>query len=135
MATIKVRKQADGNVRYTAIVRVREGKSIVHRESKTFAHRAAALSWARIREVALEDPKELQRLKALPQEKDKPTVSALIEWYIESFESVSKWQRSKQAHLKFLANHALGRIEATTLTAARLIQHIRERRNAGAPCR
>ena len=56
MPYIKVRKQADGSTRYTAIVRLRSGKTIVHRESRTFAHRSAAVSWAKHREVELEDP-------------------------------------------------------------------------------
>jgi hypothetical protein len=56
MATIKARRQATGSIRYTAIVRKRVGNKIVHREAKTFTHRTAGLSWARHREVALEDP-------------------------------------------------------------------------------
>jgi hypothetical protein len=53
MPTIKARIQANGITRYTAIVRTRRGAAIIHRESKTFAHRTAALSWARHREVLL----------------------------------------------------------------------------------
>jgi hypothetical protein len=53
MPTIKSRKKANGVTRYTAIVRIRRGTAIIHRESKTFAHRTAALSWAKHREVAL----------------------------------------------------------------------------------
>jgi len=45
-ATIKARKQANGAIRYTAVVRKRVDKTIVHREAKTFTHRSAALSWA-----------------------------------------------------------------------------------------
>jgi hypothetical protein len=56
MATIKARKQANGSTRYTAIVRIRCGTTVTHRESRTFTHRTAALSWAKHREVALEDP-------------------------------------------------------------------------------
>jgi hypothetical protein len=37
MATIKTRKTADGATRYTAILRIRKGQVILHRESKTFA--------------------------------------------------------------------------------------------------
>ena len=56
MATIRARKQADGSTRYTAIVRIRKGKIIIHQEYKIFAHRVAAVTWAKHREVALEDP-------------------------------------------------------------------------------
>jgi integrase len=123
MPTIKVRKQTDGTTRYTAIVRIRRGGAILHRESRTFAHRSAALSWAKHREVALEDPGAITRVQ-----QGAPTLAELIRWYIDTFESVSKWQRSKQAHLQFLERHALGQLKALTLTSAELIDHVRSRR-------
>jgi len=104
MATIKARRQANGTIRYTAIVRKRAGKAIVHREAKTFTHRSAALSWAKHREVALEDPSALIRVKH-----GEHTLAELIRWYIDTFETISKWQRSKQAHLELLERHALGK--------------------------
>ncbi|HLA72783.1 MAG TPA: hypothetical protein VK624_14850 [Steroidobacteraceae bacterium] len=97
MPTIKIRKQANGATRYTAIVRLRRQGTILHRESRTFAHRSAALSWAKHREVALEDPAELTR-----KQLSTPTLAELIRWYIETFETISRWQRSKQTHLEFL---------------------------------
>jgi hypothetical protein len=80
MATIKVRKQANGSTRYTAIVRIRQSKTIIHRESKTFAFRAAAGSWAKYREVELEKPGELERAR----QAEMPRV-AIIRRYIDSF--------------------------------------------------
>ena len=56
MATIKARKQGDGVMRYTAIVRIRRGGKILHRESKTFAHRSAAISWAKHRGLSSRIP-------------------------------------------------------------------------------
>ena len=127
MATIKARRQANGSIRYTAIVRKRVGKTIIHREAKTFTHRSAALSWARHREVELENPAALTR---------KPygtvTLAELIRWYIDTFETISKWQRSKQTHLKFLERHSIGKANALTLTSAMLIDHLRSRRADGA---
>src|SRR5262249_17820702 len=113
--------------RYTAIIRLRSGKTIVHQEAKTFAHRSAAVSWAKHREVALEDPSALTRVH-----RGVTTLAELIRWYIDNFESVSKWQRSKQAHLQFLERHALGGLNALSLTAAELIDHVRSRRAKGA---
>jgi integrase len=127
MATIRARKQADGSTRYTAIVRIRRGKAIIYQEYRTFALRAAAASWAKHREVTLERPGALARV-----EEDTPTVAALVRWYIDNFETVSKWQRSKQAHLEFLERHALGEFNALTLTVAELIEHVRSRRAGGA---
>jgi hypothetical protein len=61
-----------------------------------------------------------------------PTLAELIHWYIDTFETISKWQRSKQAHLEFLERDALGKFNALTLTSAELIDHVRSRRAKGA---
>jgi hypothetical protein len=127
MPTIKVRKQANGSTRYTAVVRIRRGTTVLHQESRTFTHRTAALSWAKHREVALEDPAELTR-----QRLSTPTLAELIRWYIDTFETISRWQRSKQTHLEFLERHALGKTNALTLTSADLIRHVQSRRADGA---
>jgi hypothetical protein len=127
MATIRARKQADGSTRYIAIVRIREGKIIIHQEYRTFAHRVAAVTWAKHREVVLEDPSAFARVQH-----GAPTLAELIRWYIETFEKISKWQRSKQAHLELLERHALGKCNALTLTSAALIDHVRSRRAKGA---
>jgi integrase len=127
MPTIKARKQSNGSTRYTAVVRLRRGTTVLHQESRTFAHRTAALSWARHREVALEDPAELARLRV-----STPTLAELIRWYIDTFESISRWQRSKQTHLEFLERHPLAKTVAHTLTTADLIRHVQSRRAQGA---
>ena len=49
MATIRARKQSDGSTRYTAIVRIRKGKILVHQECKTFALRAVAATSQAVR--------------------------------------------------------------------------------------
>lgn len=122
-----VRKQANGATRYTAIVRLRRLGKVLHRESRTFAYRSAALSWARHREVALENPAELARLR-----QSTSTLAELIRWYIDTFETISRWQRSKQTHLEFLERHVLGKSVAHTLTSADLICHVQSRRAGGA---
>ena len=127
MPTIKARKQANGSTRYTAVVRLRRGTTVLHQESRTFTHRTAALSWAKHREVALEDPAELTR-----QQLSTPTLAELIRWYIDTFETISRWQRSKQTHLEFLERHSLGKTIAHTLTSADLIRHVQSRRAEGA---
>jgi hypothetical protein len=85
MATIKARKQANGTTRYTTIVRLRRGKTIIHRESKTFTFRAAAYSWAKHREVDLEKPRALE----LAQQEEF-SLAGLIRWYINSFLGISR---------------------------------------------
>jgi len=120
MATIRARRQSNGSTRYTAYVRIRRGKSVVHTEAKTFSHRSAALTWARHREILLENPSALTRVQ-----QGAPTLAELIRWYIETFATISKWQRSKQTHLEFLERHALGKADALSLTSAILIDHVR----------
>jgi integrase len=126
MATIRARKQADGTTRYTAIVRIRKRKTLVHQECKTFAHRASAVTWAKHREVELEKPATLRR-----EQQASLTLAQLIRWYIDTFETISKWQRSKQSHLEFLERHEIGEANVLDLTTATLIQHVRSRRADG----
>lgn len=61
-----------------------------------------------------------------------PSLAELIRWHIDSFEKISKWQRSKQTHLEFLERHSIGKSNALALTPAILIDHIRSRRTRGA---
>jgi len=84
MPTIKARKQASGETRYTAIVGIRRGGTVIHREAKTFTHRTAAVSWAKHREVILEDPSALARVQY-----GAPTLAVLIRWNIEPFKEAS----------------------------------------------
>ena len=127
MATIKARRQANGTIRYTAVVRFRRGTTVLHHESKTFTHRSAALTWAKHREVELENPTALRQKQHATL-----TLAALIRWYVQTFETISQWQRSKQAHLKFLERHTIGKANVIDLTAATLINHVRTRRADGA---
>ena len=119
--------QSDGSTRCTAIVRLSRGKTIVHQEARTFAHRVAQLPGPNTAKVVLEDPSALIRVQH-----GAPTLAELIRWYIETFEKISKWQRSKQTHPEFLERHVLGKSYALTLTSAALIDHVRSRRAKGA---
>lgn len=127
MATILPRRRGDGSVGYMAMIRLHSGKKLVHRETKTFSRRAAAEKWARAREVELEDPSALVRARD-----GDVTLASLIRWYIDNFQHVSKWQRTKQAQLEFLEKHPIGKLDAFSLTPATLIDHVRSRRAKGA---
>jgi hypothetical protein len=99
MATIRARMQATGSTRYTAIVRLRKGKTLTHQEAKTFAFRAAAFAWAKHREMELEKPGALDRAQ-----QGEFSLGKLVRWYIDSFCEISNWQRTKQTSLEFLEN-------------------------------
>ena len=62
MVHILARMRGSG-VRYTANIRIKKNGVIVHRESKTFEFRSAAEKWAKAREVELEDPTALIRVR------------------------------------------------------------------------
>jgi integrase len=127
MATILPRRRADGTIGYMATIRLHSKKNLVHRETKTFSRRAAAEKWARAREVELEDPSALIRACA-----GDVTLASLIRWYIENFQHISKWQRTKQSQLRFLEKHPIGSLNALSISAATLIDHVRSRRAKGA---
>jgi integrase len=110
-----------------ATIRLHSGNKLIHRETKTFSRRVAAEKWARAREVELEDPSAFLRA----QEGD-VTLASLVRWYIDNFQHVSKWQRTKQAQLEFLEKHPIGTLNALSLTSATLIDHVRSRRAKGA---
>ena len=100
---------------------------MIHQETKSFAHRAAAVTWARHREVQLEDPTALIQAQDGPQ-----TLARVIRWCIDTFQSVSKWQRTKQTVLEFLERHQIGKSNPFALTTGILVDHIRSRRAEGA---
>jgi hypothetical protein len=100
--------------------------AVVHEEVKTFSSKTAAKGWAKSREVELEDPGSLARA----QQGD-TSLSSIIRWYIDAFESISKWQRGKQSGLEFLEKHSIGQVDVLQLTTERLVDHIRKRRSGG----
>jgi hypothetical protein len=90
MAGIIARQRKDGTKSYTARVRLRRGKKVLHEEVKTFSSKTAAKDWAKTREVELEDPGSLAKAQ-----QGNTSLSSIIRWYIDTFESISKWQRGK----------------------------------------
>ena len=101
---------------------------MIYREAKTFAHRSAAITWARHREVQLEDEAQLTRaVEGIQHGGADITLAALIRWYIDTFESISKWQRSKQTHWEFLERHPFSRNVALRLNVSQLVNHIKAR--------
>jgi len=100
MATILARRRADGTI----------GEDVL----------AASRSGARAREVELENPAALVRACA----GDVPLAS-LFRWYIDSFQHISKWQRTNQSQLRFLEKRPIGSLNALSLSAATLIDHVR----------
>jgi antitoxin StbD len=62
MATIRVRKRADGSVRYTAQIRIKRNGVQVYQETQSFVRKQAAQVWARRREAELNSLGAIERL-------------------------------------------------------------------------
>ena len=126
MPTIIVRPRLDGSIGYTARVRIRKNQKVVHQETMTFSTRSAAEKWGKRREVELEDP----HLLALAKHGE-TTLASVIRWYIDSFQHISQWQRSKQSALLFLERHEIGKVDVLQFTTEQLVEHVRARRASG----
>ena len=122
MATIVQRKQADGTVRYTVQIRLRLAGQ-PHNESRTFGTKAAAAAWAKKREDEIKLGE--QPAPAITRVK----VRKLIEDYLA--DNVTNLGRSKKQHLNFLLGRDLADLDALALTAAQLVDHIKQRRTEG----
>ncbi|HEX3838550.1 MAG TPA: tyrosine-type recombinase/integrase [Steroidobacteraceae bacterium] len=127
MAQIKARANAKGEPRYTAFIRLYSGAKVVHQESRTFPRRALAIGWAQTREVDLAKPGALDVAKM-----GDVAIGALIKRYVEEFEHTARWQRTKATSLKALQEMDIAKENALTLTSARAVRHVRERRAGGA---
>jgi len=130
MAQIKIRYRKDGTPRYTAVIRISKKGKIVHQQACTFPRKVLAENWAREREVELADP------ATLPMEKFGDTsIRALIERYLNEFEASAdgenSWGRTKSSDLRKLMKYPIAKHDATSLTSARAVQHIKERRADG----
>ncbi|WP_428383827.1 tyrosine-type recombinase/integrase [Nevskia ramosa] len=106
---------------------VKEGK-VIHDEAATFPRHSLAKDWREQRkeEIAKGTPKPPVSAP------DHSTLAELIDWYIEAFQPVSQWQRTKSDDLKRLKKTTLAAKPAISLTDSMIVDHIRARRAAGA---
>lgn len=122
MASIQARKTREGKQRFTVTVRLRIGEESFA-ESRTFSTRAMATAWARQREDDIKrDPAGSGVAKRI-------SIKALIEQYLA--QTGTTVGRSKGQHLRLLTTYPLADADAVTVTAARLVEHVRERRAGG----
>lgn len=130
MATIQKRKRKDGTYSYRAIIRVHEGKAVVHTESATFAKQKDAKLWASKKETELLE-------NGVPQTStpDKSmTVAKLIEDYVREMESIKEYGRSKAFVLKKWTERDEGKALVSDVDSRWIIDFAKMRRieeNAG----
>jgi len=126
--SIEGRKKADGSIRYRCTVRVGGGKNVTYRESKTFAKKQHAKAWGTRRTAELEGQAAGGEQRSAPV----PTVGALIEKYQNDPDLGGKAGRSKAYVLRMLADCDIAKIKADQLKEHHIVQHCRDRAEAGA---
>tara|TARA_R100000687_G_C6438807_1_gene159449 strand:- start:363 stop:1421 length:1059 start_codon:yes stop_codon:yes gene_type:complete len=127
VATITARKRKSGT-QYTARIRVKRDGQIVHQESETFARKALAKAWADKREGELRVPGALERLTRVGV-----SVGQVLQWYLDDYDGVNKFGRSKNTSLNQLINDPeLAGLDAMSLTSGQMVAHARRRLGNGA---
>ncbi len=129
MATYTERTNAKGETRIRAQIRIKAKGKIIHSEAKTFSTRKLAERWAVPREIELQKTGEMERARA---EKKGLSIRDLIDRYMDEYKDIKEWQRSKQSDLKRLMTDRIADVDAIDCTTTDLVDHIRERRAAGA---
>lgn len=114
MGTIVARPRADGTMAFMAKIVVKSNGKIVHRESKTFDRRPAAVAWAAKREKELKQPGEIERAK-----RPRATLADAIDRYTE--DSVKRIGRTKAQVLEAIKRHPIAAKECDRITSEDIV--------------
>lgn len=123
MGTITQRRRSNGEIGYTAQIRIKKDGKLIFSEAATFGRKQLAQEWLRRREAEL----DAKRARGEPIGRG-ATVGKLISWYLDEAQKITPWGRSKQADLLRLKKAAIASKDSTRLTTADVIAHIHERR-------
>ncbi len=118
MGTITSRRRNDGTEGHTAVIRIKQGGRIIHRETQTFDRLPAARLWLRHRETELAQPGALAAAKV----KD-PLLKEVIGQYIR--ESKRELGRTKRQVLAAIGNSALGGLRCSEVDSPAVVQFAR----------
>lgn len=132
MATFRKNKKKDGSISYSAIIRITKDGRQVYRESKTFTKDVLARSWARKREVELEDPAELERSMGI-NKNDSLTLAELIDEYIKVAKPLKSWGATKQNVLLLVQRYPIAEKQAARIVAKDIVDHCVERSKESSP--
>lgn len=116
MGTITTRRRKDGTEGHTAVIRIKQGGRIVHRETQTFDRLPAAKLWMKKREAELAEPGAL----ALAKQKD-PTLAAVIAQYLK--ESLRDPGKTKRQVLNTIADSDLGALLCSEVTSKAVVAY------------
>ncbi|BAK75432.1 site-specific recombinase, phage integrase family protein [Pseudogulbenkiania sp. NH8B] len=127
MATITKYRKRNGELSYSAQVRVKQDGKVVFSKSRSFPTRDAAESWAKRIEVQSAEPGFIERHKL-----GKVTIGELLERYRDELTEAGRLGRSKGYVLDLLLRSSISEIAAINLTSADVVEHCKVRAAAGA---
>ncbi|WP_353377031.1 site-specific integrase [Microbulbifer sp. NBRC 101763] len=129
MATIRARKNAKGEVRYTAQIRIFRDSKVVYTESETFGKKALAKAWADKRESELRDPVEWHK-----SQHRGITVGQVLQTYLDDFIDVGSFGRSKLSTIKMLIKRPdIADLDAVNLRRSEILNYLRRRLKEAKP--
>jgi integrase len=120
MGTITERKSKNGKKSYTAQIRLKRDKVVIHSEAQTFERKAAATAWIKKRETELREPGALERLKE-PQS----TLADAIDRYIK--DSKKTIGRTKSQVLeKVKEEFEIAKMDCKDIGSAEIVEFAKE---------
>ncbi|KTQ96866.1 hypothetical protein NS226_06620 [Aureimonas ureilytica] len=117
MGTIRARKRANGEMAYTAQIRIQREGQTVHSEAQTFDRRPAAAAWLRKREKELEAPGALEQARG-----SDVTLSKIIAQYIE--ESTRALGKTKTQVLRTITRSDLAAMPCDRIEARHIVEYL-----------
>lgn len=115
MGTIFTRKRNDGSIAYTAQIRLKQDKKILHQEAKTFDRKPAAAAWLKKRETELAQPGAIEKLKA-----PDPLLTKVIDQYLQ--ESRRDYGKTKRQVLRTIQASSLGSMKCSEIGSAQILE-------------
>lgn len=122
MGTIVERKRKDGSSAWRVQIAVRRAGHIV-RDGRTFEEKNRAKTWMAQREAEIASGSWTPRGH---------TLGSIIQRYIDEYEELSGWGRSKAADLRRIQGYAIAQHDVETLKSHHYIDHIVSRVRGGA---
>lgn len=100
MATVRVKKPAEGTVRYTARVRIKRDGAQIYQETQSFVRKQAAQVWIRRREAELYEPDTIEKANrvVIP-------LAEIIDRYLQEVEKARPLGKTKRPESD-LADHS-----------------------------
>jgi integrase len=112
MGTLIPRQRKDGTTGYTALITLKKGGKIAHREAKTFDRRQAANAWMERRETELRKPGGLDR-------REDPTLGLVIDKYIS--ESQREIGRTKAQVLRTVKTYDIAEMQCSEIASKDIV--------------